>query len=474
MGGILGKGGSWVVDHSMDEIPLSVAMGKSDLRHGSIASVTSRFACLATVTFFIGGNVMYSLLYVFQDAGGRVSYWAMFVSRFVVGVSSANVTLCRSYLAGSTTLKERTSGIAIIAAAQSLGFVVGPGIQAVMTILVPSETKTAGGWIIWDKFTACGWIAAALGLINFVILTPWVFQEFNIAEKERALIQQRQGRNKDIKLPTPDYLPLVGILFSFFVSIFIFVLLETLAEPFVSDQYAWEEDKCMIVVGISLSVGGLIAFGIFPMSGVLSKRYDERKVMLYPGYIPLIIGTFLLIPFAGKDIPISVCYNTTTTMEPTTFSTESYNMTDYWNQGILPYSDEDGETCTLGCPESQEWCNDVNQLPLPQLAVGYLIVMFGYPLVQSLNMAIFSKILGPKPQGLWMGVLTAVGSLARVLGPLFVSAVYTMLGTVWTFSILLVGMVLAFIELHLIYPRLVPMNLEEIQGHVGPAGKEKY
>lgn len=231
----------------------------------------------------------------------------------------------------------------------------------------------------------------------------------------------------------------------------------------------------MIIVGIALAVGGLIASGIFPLSGVLSKKYDERKVMLLPGFIPLMLGTFLLIPFAGKDIPMAHC-NITTTMEPTTTAASVRYL---WRQGAQPYSeyDDDDEDCALGCPESQEWCLDVNQLPLPQLAIGYIIVMCGYPLVQSLNMAIFSKILGPKPQGVWMGLLTSTGSLARVLGPIFVALVYTELGTVWCFSILFVGMVLAFIVLILFYPRLVPMEMPSLngaKGYDGPAAKEKF
>ncbi|XP_042859303.1 major facilitator superfamily domain-containing protein 8-like, partial [Penaeus japonicus] len=87
---------------------------------------TIRWACISTVIVFILGNAMYSMLHLFQGIGYLSSFYAMIASRFIVGISSANVTLCRSYLAGSTTLKERTVGIAIIAAAQALGFVVGP------------------------------------------------------------------------------------------------------------------------------------------------------------------------------------------------------------------------------------------------------------------------------------------------------------------------------------------------------------
>lgn len=39
----------------------------------------------------------------------------------------ANTTLSRTYIGGSTTVSERTAGLAANAAAQSFGYVVGPG-----------------------------------------------------------------------------------------------------------------------------------------------------------------------------------------------------------------------------------------------------------------------------------------------------------------------------------------------------------
>ena len=34
------------------------------------------------------------------------------------------------------------------------------------------------------------------------------------------------------------------------------------------------------------------------------------------------------------------------------------------------------------------------------------------------------QVVGPRPQGFWMGILTAAGSLARICGPVFVSEIY--------------------------------------------------
>lgn len=52
---------------------------------------TDRGALFATVFCFILGNAMYSLLALFEDMGDMATYYAMIVSRFIVGMSSCEV-----------------------------------------------------------------------------------------------------------------------------------------------------------------------------------------------------------------------------------------------------------------------------------------------------------------------------------------------------------------------------------------------
>ena len=56
-----------------------------------------------------------------------------------------------------------------------------------------------------------------------------------------------------------------------------------------------------------------------------------------------------------------------------------------------------------------------------------------------------------------MGGLTASGSLARVLGPIFVSYIYQYYGTYWTFGLETGSMVISALITLLAYKRLVPM-----------------
>lgn len=61
-------------------------------------------------------------------------------------------------------------------------------------------------------------------------------------------------------------------------------------------------------------------------------------------------------------------------------------------------------------------------------------------------------------QGIWMGWLTAAGSLARTLGPVFVSQVYDFFGPRVTFVSLIVVIILSIIGFIAVFRRLVPYS----------------
>ena len=56
-----------------------------------------------------------------------------------------------------------------------------------------------------------------------------------------------------------------------------------------------------------------------------------------------------------------------------------------------------------------------------------------------------------------MGAITAAGSLARILGPVSVTYIYTELGTYWTFGIATATVAAALLVTGLTWNRLVPM-----------------
>lgn len=297
------------------------------------------------------------------------------------------------------------------------------------------------------------------------------FQEYPIAEKERARLN-KGGKGEVLKLPKIDYLGIGGILFAFFFVLFIYVLLESLAEPFLTDQYAVTDDYSMVAVGIALAFAGMLCTAIFVITGKMAKKFDERKLLILLGLIPEVIGILLYLPTGHSDIQMSNCTETQrphlALIEPSssliylenTIDDFDHNLDFSFSRVLSDNLETNNATinCTLGCPLNQDWCNGTPQLPVIQLVFAFVITMAGYPVVQALTQSIYSKMIGPRPQGLWMGILTGVGSFARVTGPIFVSYIYTNMGTYYCFGILSIGMIISTIEIILLYKRLVPMK----------------
>lgn len=57
-----------------------------------------------------------------------------------------------------------------------------------------------------------------------------------------------------------------------------------------------------------------------------------------------------------------------------------------------------------------------------------------------------------------MGLMTGSGCLSRVMGPVFVSYVYTELGTTWTFGMTTIMMAISMVWLFIVLDKLIPVE----------------
>ncbi|XP_046576329.1 LOW QUALITY PROTEIN: major facilitator superfamily domain-containing protein 8-like [Haliotis rubra] len=133
-----------------------------------------------------------------------------------------------------------------------------------------------------------------------------------------------------------------------------------------------------------------------------------------------------------------------------TYSTTVSNMTS------TPHSNVSTTVEPVGCPSTMDWCNHTPPVYLAQYLVGCIIISAGYPAANVMCYTLFSKILGPKPQGMWMGWLTASGSLARTLGPIFVSQIYYSFGPRVTFAADCAVILVTILAIIAVFKRLVP------------------
>ena len=104
----------------------------------------------------------------------------------------------------------------------------------------------------------------------------------------------------------------------------------------------------------------------------------------------------------------------------------------------------------------QSWCNHQLGLALPQMLSSSLLLDFAYPVALTSSIILYSKMLGPIPQGVAMGVLTSVGSAARMIGPVSIMYLYESLGPEVAFPIVCGLIGASILMLLLVYRRLLP------------------
>jgi len=179
-----------------------------------------RTPLIISMGIFSLSSALYSSLEMIPS---NAKYW-MFAARFFVGVSSANIAVCRSYISAATTLKERTNSVSMMSLAQVLGFVIGPALQAAVTPL-GNDGFLFMNTLPINMYTASGWINVLLGVVNFVLFLPCVFKDRRVAAKEQMILLGKETEKETWKSIKPDYASSWTLILSFFVIVFNFVLL---------------------------------------------------------------------------------------------------------------------------------------------------------------------------------------------------------------------------------------------------------
>uniref|UniRef100_A0A5G2QXF2 Major facilitator superfamily domain containing 8 n=1 Tax=Sus scrofa TaxID=9823 RepID=A0A5G2QXF2_PIG len=246
-----------------------------------------------------------------------------------------------------------------------------------------------------------------------------------------------------------DQVAVVATNVLFFVVLFIFALFETIVTPLTMDMYAWTREQAVLYDGIILAALGVEAVIIF-MGIKLVSKIGERAILL-GGLIVVWVGFFILLPWGNQFPKIQWEDLHNNSIPNTTFGEIIITL---WKSPR-----EDHNEGPTGCPFEQAWCLYTPMIHLAQFLIAAVLVGIGYPSCNVMSYTLYSKILGPKPQGVYMGWLTASGSAARILGPVFISQVYTAWGPRWAFS-LVCGLVLLTITLlGVVYKRLIAFSV---------------
>ncbi|MCX6137281.1 MAG: MFS transporter [Ignavibacteriales bacterium] len=91
--------------------------------------------------------------------GTANSLWMIFLSRFVDGISGANISTAQAVISDVTSEKNRTKGMGLIGAAFGIGFIIGPVIAF------------AGLFFSGDNYHVPAFIAAAFSFCSIILTT---------------------------------------------------------------------------------------------------------------------------------------------------------------------------------------------------------------------------------------------------------------------------------------------------------------
>ncbi|XP_075999972.1 major facilitator superfamily domain-containing protein 8 [Genypterus blacodes] len=391
----------------------------------------------------LSANVYYSYAYL----PATDNKYHMLMSRAFVGFGAGNVAVVRSYVAEATSLKERTGAMANMSACQALGFILGPALQACLSFIGEHGVTIKIIDLQLNMYSAPALLAAAFGVIN-ILLVVLVLREHIVDEDGRHVrsINYTSEDRVDTSEEPEETVDQIAVLTSnilFFIVMFIFAVFETIATPLSMDMFAWTRKEAVLYNGIIICCIGFESILVFLVVKLASQRVGDRPVLLV-GLAIIFCGFFILLPWGNHYPKIQWA-----DLKNNSAVSRAFDNTVASNSSVEP----------TGCPSEQTWCQYTPAILLAQYISADILIGVGYPACNVMSYTLYSKILGPKPQGTYMGWLTASGSGARTLGPVFVSQVYTMLGPRWAFS-LICGMVLgAIVLLGSAYHRLIAFSV---------------
>ncbi|XP_005991354.1 major facilitator superfamily domain-containing protein 8 [Latimeria chalumnae] len=398
-------------------------------------------------------NVAANILYMYVQVPQVHNKYYMLIARTFVGFGSGNVAIVRSYVSGATSLAERTAAMANMSAFQALGFILGPAFQMCMTFIGETGITWKAICLQLNMYTTPALMGAVLGTLNILLLI-FMFREHRIDDLGRSLksinvdveesVQDAQGEVDRVAVVTLNIL--------FFVILFVFAIFETITTPLTMDMYAWTRKQAVFYNGIILAVMGVESIIAFMLVKVIAKKVGDRVILL-GGLVIVFSGLFLLLPW-GNQFP-NIQWTDIRNHSNNASGIAGFDGTNAFFRSTPPPSPANHTDEPTGCPAAQTWCFNTPVIHLAQYLTSDALIGLGYPVCNVMSYTLYSKILGPRPQGVYMGWLTASGSGARTLGPVFVSQVYTHLGPRWAFGLLCGIVILATLLLGVMYKRFI-------------------
>lgn len=177
LGGTTTSLGWMVATFSIGRIVGSPFFGHLNARWGPMKTLT------LSLSIFAVGALIYAL--------GEDSYGVSILGQLVLGLGTANLGVCRGYVADRSHPDERTGNLARLTAVQYAGFAVTPLVGSLISA-VQGNTETEYGFITASQSTIPAFILFVLAIIALYVLRRYLVDTGPRKKKEKTPKPQRK------------------------------------------------------------------------------------------------------------------------------------------------------------------------------------------------------------------------------------------------------------------------------------------
>uniref|UniRef100_A0A914LCQ6 Major facilitator superfamily (MFS) profile domain-containing protein n=3 Tax=Meloidogyne TaxID=189290 RepID=A0A914LCQ6_MELIC len=411
---------------------------------------------------FVGLALMFmgNLCYLSLELTTIPKLYILLFGRFMTGMGSGNVCLLRTYASTASTSKDRLRAIAFVTCGQALGATSGPAFQLLFTSFTYPGT-TLLGHLRFNLFTGPAFLACTMNLFGTIILL-FIFKEVYAGlhhEEYNKIVRVENGESNrsetattkgsvnsltsslPSKLPPYDLIACFVCYLSRFTQMFVQTNLETIGSPFSMTMFGMTEQKSVEVISIAQALVGSITFATYIFYIYFKSSNMELNFRLSCILSILGLGAFHIVTFPWPFLsnPLQV----------------------YTEKERLAYKVEHlpADLEPVGCNTDKfDWCYNIGQVNVWIYFISYVVFIgFAFPILNIAMNTLFSHIIGPRRQGTQQGFFQISGSIARMIGPIGMSTLYTMYGPrmAWTMELLIIGITtLLWI---IFYKRMVPL-----------------
>lgn len=241
------------------------------------------------------------------------SFTLLIISRIIGGIMGGNISTATAVVADVTTKENRSKGMAVIGIAFALGFVVGPAIGGILSLI--DLTKIYPEWINYgvNPFSMPAALSFVLAFFNIIWVQNKFVESLPPEKRGKSEIQRSANPLKIFKpLPYPG-VNLVNIGYFLFISAFsgmeftlTFLAFERLGYSSMQNAYlfiyigfiltmvqgGFVRRKAHIIGERKMALMGLIVL----IPGLVLIALAHTSLMLYAGLFFLSVGSSMVIP----------------------------------------------------------------------------------------------------------------------------------------------------------------------------------